>query len=113
MLAVVLSLACLHVFGILALIYAARNAPYGFEDESGFHVVATPPAERHAVFLPQMPFKGISTPGSRPFEFTKTPARKATSHDCARARDKSLRSIHGVHNTFRAFISKRRIDGAR
>jgi len=45
MLAVVMSLACLHVLGILAMIIVARNAPYGFEDERGFHVGATPPPD--------------------------------------------------------------------
>jgi hypothetical protein len=100
MLAVVLSLVCLHVLGILAMIHAARNAPCGFEDEGGFHAIATPPPDDGVVFIPQMPFEGIS-------------ARTATSHECASAQDRSLRSIHRACNTFRAFVSRRKIDGAR
>ena len=113
MLAVVLFLACLHVFGVIAMILTARNAPYGFEDENGFHVIATPPPYSHAVFLRQMPFDRISTSRPRPLMFTRSPATKATSRNCGCAQDRSLRSVHRLHNTFRAFISRRKIDGAR
>jgi len=113
MLAVVLFLACLHVLGVIAMILTARNAPYGFEDENGFHVIATPPPDSHAVFLRQMPFDRISTSRPRPLMFTRSPATKATSRNCGCAQDRSLRSVHRLHNTFRAFISRRKIDGAR
>jgi hypothetical protein len=41
-----ISLACLNIFGIAAMVVAMRKSPYAKEDEKGFHVIGASPSPR-------------------------------------------------------------------
>jgi hypothetical protein len=38
---VLASIACVDILGVSALVFALLSAPYGFEDEKGFHLEAS------------------------------------------------------------------------
>jgi hypothetical protein len=96
MLVVVISFACLHVVGIVALMFAARNAPFGFEDERGFHI--------------------IDSPFGQDGELSLHPVTKNFGNRSRRARlriDKSFRSVHFVRGGFRRCATGWQINGRR